>query len=71
MLLIKRFYIDDKKILTQIEENKQKPAKVGGFRARLQKAMEEAEKQKRNNEKRRQLAMKSKKVVIALSGGVD
>ena len=53
MLLIKRFYIDDKKILTQIEENKQKPVKVGGFRARLQKAMEEAEKQKRNNEKRR------------------
>ena len=71
MLLIKRFYIDDKKILTQIEKNKEKPAIVGGFRSRLQKAMEEAEKQKRNNEKRRQLAMKSKKVVIALSGGVD
>ena len=42
-----------KKILTQIEKNKEKPAKVGGFRARLQKAMEEAEKKKRNNEKRR------------------
>ena len=40
-------------VLTEIEKNKQKPAKVGGFRARLQKAMEEAEKQKRNNEKRR------------------
>ncbi len=53
MLLIKRFYIDDKKILREIEENKQKPMKVGGFRARLQKAMEEAEKQKRNNERRR------------------
>ena len=53
MLLIKRFYIDDKKILREIEENKQKPIKVGGFRARLQKAMEEAEKQKRNNERRR------------------
>ena len=52
MLLIKRFYIDDKKILREIEENKQKPIKVGGFRARLQKAMEEAEKQKRNNERR-------------------
>ena len=47
MLLIKRFYIDDKKILREIEENKQKPIKVGGFRARLQKAMEEAEKQKK------------------------
>jgi len=52
MLLIKRFYIDDKKILKEIEENKQKPVKVGGFRAKLQKAMEEAEKQKRNNERR-------------------
>tara|TARA_B100000029_G_scaffold188681_1_gene186344 strand:+ start:1588 stop:3390 length:1803 start_codon:yes stop_codon:yes gene_type:complete len=52
MLLIKRFYIDDKKILREIEENKQKPVKAGGFRARLQKAMEEAEKQKRNNESR-------------------
>ena len=53
MLLIKKFIIDDKKILTEIEKNKQKPAKVGGFRARLQTAMEEAEKKKRNNEKRR------------------
>ena len=53
MLLIKRFYIDDKKILRDIEENKQKPVKVGGFRAKLQKAMEEAEKQKRNNERKR------------------
>ena len=52
MLLIKRFYIDDKKILREIEQNKQKPIKVGGVRARLQKAMEEAEKQKRNNERK-------------------
>ena len=52
MLLIKRFYIDDKKILREIEQNKQKPIKVGGFRAKLQKAMEEAEKQKRNNERK-------------------
>ena len=52
MLLIKRFYIDDKKIFREIEQNKQKPIKVGGFRARLQKAMEEAEKQKRNNERK-------------------
>ena len=52
MLLIKRFYIDDKKILREIEQNKLKPIKVGGFRARLQKAMEEAEKQKRNNERK-------------------
>ena len=38
--------------LREIEQNKQKPIKVGGFRARLQKAMEEAEKQKRNNERK-------------------
>ena len=48
MLIIKNFIIDDHKILTQIEENKKKPLKVSGFRARLQKALEEAEKQKKN-----------------------
>ena len=50
MLVIKNFIIDDNKILTQIEENKKKPVKVGGFRARLQKALEEAEKQKKRKE---------------------
>ena len=50
MLVIKNFIIDDTKILTQIEENKKKPLKVGGFRARLQKALEEAEKQKKRRE---------------------
>ena len=47
MLIIKNFIIDDQKVLSQIEENKKKPMKVGGFRARLQKALEEAEKQKK------------------------
>ncbi len=50
MIVIKNFIIDDNKILTQIEENKKKPLKVGGFRARLQKALEEAEKQKKRRE---------------------
>ena len=50
MLVIKNFIIDDNKILTQIEENKKKPLKAGGFRARLQKALEEAEKQKKRRE---------------------
>ena len=50
MLVIKNFIIDDTKILTQIEDNKKKPLKVGGFRARLQKALEEAEKQKKRRE---------------------
>ena len=51
MLIIKNFIIDDNKILTDIEENKKKPVKVGGFRARLQKALEEAEKQKKSRGK--------------------
>ena len=48
MLVIKNFIIDDQKVLSEIEENKKKPLKVGGFRARLQKALEEAEKQKKS-----------------------
>ncbi|MGA0415467.1 MAG: membrane protein insertase YidC [Flavobacteriaceae bacterium] len=47
MLVIKNYIIDDQRIHAQIEENKKKPKKAGGFAARLQKAMEEAEKQKR------------------------
>mgnify|MGYP003312774420 FL=1 len=47
MLVIKNYIIDDKKIHAKIEENKKKPKKVGGFSARLQRAMEEAEKQKK------------------------
>ena len=45
-------FVDESKILLQIEENKKKPRKVSGFSARLQKAMEQAEKQKRLNSKR-------------------
>ena len=51
MLIIKNFIIDDNKILSQIEENKKKPIKVGGIRDRLQKALEEAEKQKKSRGK--------------------
>ena len=47
MLVIKNYIIDDSKIHAKIEENKKKPKKTGGFSARLQRAMEEAEKQKR------------------------
>ena len=53
MLVIKNYIIDDTKILAKIEENKKKPKKVGGFSARLQKAMEEAEKQKNAGKGRR------------------
>ena len=48
MLVIKNYIIDNDKILKKIEENKNKPRKPGGFASRLQKAMEEAEKQKKS-----------------------
>ena len=49
MLVIKNYIIDNEKIHAQIEENKKRPKKTSGFTARLQKAMEEAEKQKKSN----------------------
>ena len=51
MLVIKNFVISEEKIFAQIEENKKKPKKAGGFTARLQKAMEEAEKQQKTKQK--------------------
>ena len=51
MLVIKNYIIDDTKIHAQIEENKSKPKKASGFSARLQKAIEEAEKQKKARKK--------------------
>lgn len=51
MLVIKNYVVSEDKIFAQIEENKKKPKKKGGFTARLQKAMEEAEKQQRANKK--------------------
>ena len=47
MLVIKNFIVNNDKIHAEIEENKKKPKKSGGFSLRLQKAMEEAEKQQR------------------------
>ena len=52
MLVIKNYIIDNDKIHAQIEENKKRPKKKSGFAARLQKAMEEAEKQKKSRNKR-------------------
>ena len=52
MLIIKNYIIDDKKIRAKLEENKKKPKKAGGFSARLQKAMEEAEKHKKAGRRR-------------------
>ena len=52
MLVIKNYIIDDNKIRLQIEENKKRPKKTSGFSARLQRAMEQAEKQKKLKGKR-------------------
>ena len=51
MIVIKNYIIDDTKIHAQIEKNKSKPKKTSGFSARLQKAIEEAEKQKKSRRK--------------------
>jgi YidC/Oxa1 family membrane protein insertase len=47
MLAIKKFLIDDEKILAQINENKKKPKKQNKFQKKMQEMMEEAEKQKK------------------------
>ena len=52
MLIIKNYIIDNDRIHAQIEENKKRPKKTSGFAARLQKAMEEAEKQKKTRNRR-------------------
>ena len=46
MLAIKKFFIDDEKILAKINENKKKPKKQNKFQKKMQDMMEEAEKQK-------------------------
>ena len=51
MLVIKNYIVNDQKILSKIEANKKKPKKAGGFSSRLQKAMEQAEKQKKAGRK--------------------
>ncbi len=46
MFAIKKFFIDEDKILAKINENKKKPKKANKFQLKMQKMMEEAEKQK-------------------------
>lgn len=47
MLVIKKVIVKEDKILAQIEENKQKPQKVNRFQKKMQEMMEEAERQKK------------------------
>lgn len=51
MLVIKKVIIDEKKILAKIEMNKKKPKKKGKFARKMQQIMEQAEEQKRKNQK--------------------
>lgn len=43
-LVTKNFIIDEKKILAQLEENRKKPKKKGGFQARIEEALKEQQK---------------------------
>ena len=51
MLVIKKVIIDEDKILAKIEMNKKKPKKKGKFARKMQQIMEQAEEQKRKNQK--------------------
>lgn len=49
----KRFLIDNEKISAQLEANKNKPRKVGGFRERLEQAMKEQQRLKDEQNKKK------------------
>jgi YidC/Oxa1 family membrane protein insertase len=51
MLGIKKFLIDEKKLLAQIEVNKKKPVKENKFQKKMREMMADAEKQQRNKKK--------------------
>ena len=53
MIVIKRYVVDEKKIHAQIQENKQKPQKVGKFQKKMQEMMEQAEAQKALDKKKK------------------
>ena len=47
MLSIKYFIIDEEKIHLQIQENKKKPSKQNRFQRKMQEMMDQAEQQKK------------------------
>jgi YidC/Oxa1 family membrane protein insertase len=51
MLVIKHYIIDTDKVHAKIQENKEKPKKTSKFQQKLQDLMEQAEQQKKNNQK--------------------
>lgn len=52
MLVIKGYIVDEKKIFSQIEENKAKPKAEGKFQRKMREMMEQAEAQKQLNKKK-------------------
>ncbi len=53
MIVIKNYIIDDKKVLAKIEVRKSKPKKQSRFKQKMAEMMEQAEQQKRNQQKRK------------------
>ncbi|RED47611.1 membrane protein insertase YidC [Seonamhaeicola aphaedonensis] len=53
ILVIKNYILDEDKIHAQIQENKKKPRKQSKFQARMKEMMEQAEKQKQAQQKRK------------------
>ncbi len=53
MIVIKNYIIDEKKVLAKIEISKSKPKKQSRFKQKMAEMMEQAEQQKRNQQKRK------------------
>ena len=51
-VVTKKFLIDHEKIKVQLEANRNKPKKEGGFRSRLEQAMKDQERMKAEKEKK-------------------
>ncbi|HEY4798026.1 MAG TPA: membrane protein insertase YidC, partial [Bacteroidia bacterium] len=52
MWVIRKFLVDEKKLHAQIEERKKKPVQVSSFQQRLQKRMEDVQKQRGGSQKK-------------------
>ncbi len=51
LIVIKKYVLDEDKILAQIQENKKKPKKEGRFQKKMKEMMEQAEQQKQAQQK--------------------